>query len=75
MNSRRTSDYSPTKPGSREENQAINARRDMIAILGSPRSQYKGTGSVSSSAKKMQNRAKHGRATEKENIPKYRKAA
>lgn len=75
MNSRRTSDYSPTKPGSREENQAINARRELIAILASPRNSHKGLGSISSSAKKMQNRAKYGRVTAKENIPNYNKAA
>lgn len=30
MNTRKTHDYTPTRPGSREENQAINARREMM---------------------------------------------
>lgn len=35
MNTRRTADYSPTLKGSKEENQAINARREMIATFAS----------------------------------------
>lgn len=30
MHTRRTSDYTPTMPGSKAENQAINARREML---------------------------------------------
>lgn len=75
MRTRQTSDYSPTKPGSREENQAIAARREMLGWMEAPRHKYKGTGSVSRSAKKMEKRIKHGRVTNKENIPNYRKAA
>lgn len=30
MNSRQTADYSPTKKGSREENEAIRARKEML---------------------------------------------
>lgn len=33
MFSRNTSDYSPTRPGSKAENQAINARREMLKHL------------------------------------------
>lgn len=75
MRTRQTSDYSPTMNGSREQNQAINARREMLGWMEAPRQQYKGTGSVSSSSKKMYYREKHGRVTDKENIPNYRKAA
>lgn len=33
MNTRTTSDYTPTRPGSRQENQAINARREMMNAI------------------------------------------
>lgn len=35
MWSRATSDYTPTRPGSRAENAAINARREMINLIAS----------------------------------------
>lgn len=35
MNTRKTSDYSPTRPGSREEKQAINARAEMMKVFAS----------------------------------------
>lgn len=30
---RLTADYNPTRPGSREQNQAINARREMLNVF------------------------------------------
>lgn len=35
MNTRRTSDYSPTMKGSKAENAAINARREMMNTFAS----------------------------------------
>lgn len=35
MRSRKTSDYSPCKAGSKEENQAVNARREMMNLFAS----------------------------------------
>jgi hypothetical protein len=35
MNTRRTADYSPTMKGSKAENAAINARREMMNIFAS----------------------------------------
>ena len=35
MRTRKTADYSPTKKGSKEENQATNARREMLATFAS----------------------------------------
>lgn len=35
MRSRKTTDYSPCKAGSREENQAINSRREMMNLFAS----------------------------------------
>lgn len=33
MNTRRTADYSPTMKGSKAENAAINARREMLKVF------------------------------------------
>lgn len=33
MHTRRTADYSPCRPGSKAENQAYNARREMMNAL------------------------------------------
>ena len=33
MNTRRTADYSPIRKGSKAEQQAINARREMLQLL------------------------------------------
>lgn len=35
LTARTINDYSPTRPGSRDENRAINARREMMALLAS----------------------------------------
>jgi hypothetical protein len=35
MFTRATSDYSPLRPGSREENEAIHARKEMMAVFAS----------------------------------------
>lgn len=35
LTARTINDYSPTRPGSRAENRAINARREMMAVIAS----------------------------------------
>lgn len=56
----RKGDFSPLKEGTREFNEAVVARKELLNSFGSAAS-YKGTSSVSSSSKKIQNRKDKGR--------------
>lgn len=64
----RKGDFSPTKEGTKEFNEAVVARKELLNSFGSA-APYKGTSSVSSSAKKIQNRKDKGREMGK--VPNY----